>query len=162
MHCGVISFRRKITRDCIPDREGHKKTRIYFASSSPLVSLLFVSFFCRSVPGVFPYLISFFISASFPSPIPLHYFFSSLCLFFSHIHWFRSASFCEICDSILHADSVVASQHMTFILLPLRKLSWCASPGVLERNVTFLKTSLGCGLQEVMCHLECARGFWTD
>jgi len=37
---------------------------------------------------------------------------------------------------MLHADSV-ASRRVTFIWLPLRKLSWCASPGASERNITF-------------------------
>lgn len=82
VHCGVISFRSKITRGCIPDREGHKKTRIYSASSSPLVSLLFVSIFFHSFPGVFPYLIYsffsipqfFYILLFFCIPLPLSLF----------------------------------------------------------------------------------------
>lgn len=130
------------------DREGRKKTRIYSASWSPLVSLLFVSLFLFfSVPGVFPHLIYSFFSTSNSST----FFCSSLPQSLSpSIYRFYSVSFCRICVSMLHADSVVASRRATFISFPLRKLSWCASPGASGRNLTFWKPLLG-----VVCRKLC-------
>lgn len=144
----IPALRSKITRGCIPDREGRKKTRIYSAVSSPFITFFFPP---RSVPGVFPYLIySFFSTPNSFTFLFLSLFLSLLLSLFSLIHWFCSASFCEICDPMLHADSMVASRRPTFISLPLRKLSWRASPGASERNVTFWKPLSG-----VVCRKLC-------
>lgn len=154
-HCGVIPFRSGITRGSLHprNRKSRKKTCIYFAFSSfldflRLAVIRLIFFFVRS--QVFSRT-SF--TVSFPPPILPRSFslsFSTSVSFHPSIHWFYSMSFCGICDPMLHADSVVASRRATFILLPLRKLSWCASPGASERNVTFWKPLSG-----VVCRKLC-------
>lgn len=114
VHYGVIPFRSKITHGCIPDRESRKKTRIYFAFSSSLVSLLFVSLF-RSVPGVFPYLIYSF----FPTPNSATFFFfvflcprlfSHLSIGFSLMSFFaESVTRCFMLIRWLHLDARLLS-----------------------------------------------------
>lgn len=154
-HCGVIPFRSGITRGSLHprNRESRKKTCIYFAFSSLLdflrLAVIRLTFFFSFGPRCFPAPhLRFLFRPQFS-----HVLFLCLSLplsLFLPIHWFYSMSFCGICDPMLHADSVVASRRATFILLPLRKLSWCASPGASERNVTFWKPLSG-----VVCRKLC-------